>query len=341
MVLSTAAELGVTIAGVLDAAPLRVLVLAHIGVGLLGIGLLLLSRRDRANPALVLFIICVTAMGALGALGGALTVVLHRGFARRVTPFAEWYASLFPKIKTTRTRTLYERIVLRGGGPPKRSTVTPFLDVMALGTVQQKQAVIGLIADGFRPAFAPALRNALNDPESAIRVQAATAFSRIENSFLNRSIMLEARRVQHPEDVDVVCEHARYHEDCAESGLLDDGRANTERKDALACWERVNEMRPGDPMVAEAVARLLLQLGRPEEALLQLQLLAARPDPSPGALAGYFSCLFRLGHFRRLRDASTMFGNRVELAFSQDGVGEALRLWSNEATKSAMPGAPV
>ena len=71
---------------------------------------------------------------------------------------------LFPKITATWTQALYRRIVLRGGGPPKRSTVAPFLDIMALGTVQQKRVVIAMIADKFHPAFAPALQSARTIP---------------------------------------------------------------------------------------------------------------------------------------------------------------------------------
>ena len=313
--LATAAELGIVTAGILDAAPTPALVAAHVGIGLsLGLGLLPLSPRSRGNPTFLLFMICIIAMGPLGPLGTGLTVALRRGFARRATPFEEWYAALFPRITTTSTRTLYERIVLRGGAPPKRSTVTPFLDVMALGTVQQKQAVIGMATEAFHPAFAPALRSALNDAEPAIRVQAATAFARIEGRFLNRSMMLQARRAERPDDAGVILELARHHEECAESGLLDDGRAKTELTDALACCERVDAMRPGDRVVAEAAARLLLRLGRPEEAMLRLQPLATRSDASPAALTGYFACLFRHGHFGRLRQACHLSGRHIDLS---------------------------
>jgi polysaccharide biosynthesis protein PelE len=336
--LATAAELGIVTAGILDAAPTPALVAAHVGVALsLGLGLLPLSPRSRGNPAFLLFLICIIAMGPLGPLGTGVTVALRRGFARRATPFEEWYAALFPRITTTSTRTLYERIVLRGGAPPKRSTVTPFLDIMALGTVRQKQAVIGMATEAFHPAFAPALRSALNDAEPAIRVQAATAFARLEGRFLNRSMILEARRANCPDDAGAVLELARHHEECAESGLLDDGRMKTELTDALACYERVDAMQPGDRVVAEAAARLLLRLGRPQEALLRLQPLATGSDASPGALIGYFACLFRHGHFARLRHACHLSGRHIDLTPLPNSIGEALRLWTEVAVKHSAP----
>jgi hypothetical protein len=336
--LATVAEFAVVAAGVLKVAPMSVLLAAHVGVCLLlGPGFMSLSPRSRGNPGFLLFTICTLAMGPLGALGTGLTAVLRRSFALRATPFEEWYAVLFPKITATWTQALYRRIVLRGGGPPKRSTVAPFLDIMALGTVQQKRVVIAMIADKFHPAFAPALQSALNDSEPAIRVQAATAVAYIESGFLNRSMTLQARRAESPDDAEVILELARHHEECAESGLLDDGRAQTERTEALACYERVGELRPGDPLVAESAARLLVRLDRTEEAMFRLQPLVAGPDPSPEALAGYFACLFRRGQFGRLREACREFGGRVDLAALPNGVGEALRLWSGgDAAMRAM-----
>src|SRR4051794_31491717 len=105
-VLATAAELGLVTAGILHAAPATALVAAHLGIGLsLELGLLPLSPRSRGNPAFMLFMVCIIAMGPLGPLGTGLTVALRRGFARRSTPFEEWYAALFPRITTTPTRT--------------------------------------------------------------------------------------------------------------------------------------------------------------------------------------------------------------------------------------------
>jgi polysaccharide biosynthesis protein PelE len=304
-VLATAAEIGIVVAGLVNVAPFPVLAAAHVGVGLsLFLGLALPTVRGRDNPTFLLFIICILAMGPLGPLGIALIVVLRRSFARRATSFEDWYAALFPRITATPTQTLYERIVLRGGGPTRRSTVTSFMDVMAFGTVPQKQAVIAMATDGFCPMFAPALQSALNDAEPAIRVQAATAFARIEGRFLNRSVALQARRLERPDDADVLLELARHHEECADSGVLDDGRAQVALEDALACYERVDDLRPGASVVAEPSARLLLRLGRAEEAMLRLQPLVARSDASPETLTGYLACLFRRGQFGHLREAS-------------------------------------
>jgi polysaccharide biosynthesis protein PelE len=332
------AEIAIVIVAALNIVPVREALAAHVGVFLsLGLGVIWLSPRRGGSPGLLLFAICTLAMGPLGALGCGLTNLLRRSYALQATPFEEWYAALFPKVTRTRTQALYRRVVLHGGGPPKRSTVAPFLDIIAHGTVQQKRVVIAMIADAFDPAFAPALRSALNDAESAIRVQAATAVALIEGGFLNRAMALRARRAAHPRDADVILELARHHEEYATSGLLDDARMQAELSEALACCECVGKMRPGDAFIAEITARLLLSLGRLNEAMLRLQPFVARPDPSPGALASYFSCLFRRGQFARLREVCREFGACIDPAALPDGVGEALRLWSEAAAIRAVP----
>ena len=345
--LATAVEFGIVIAWALNMAPVAELAAVHVVIALsLGLGSVPLSAGNRGSPALLLFVISMFAFGPLGPLGTGLTMALHRGFARRATPFEQWYAALFPKITATRTQTVYERVVLRDGGPPKRGTVAPFLDIMALGTVRQKQVVIGMAADEVHPKFAAALRGALNDSEAASRVQAATAVARIESRFLERSLILEAAHAASPEDADVTFALARHHEACAESGLLDDGRARTELVNALAYYEHVAKVRPDDHIVAEAVARLLLRLGRPEAALPRLRPFITRPGVSPETQAGYFACLFRLGRFAQLREACRHAEAEANLASLPIGLADARRLWSNVTTTQAesprsVPGAHV
>lgn len=339
--LAMVVELAIITAAVLNIVPVPALVAAHIGVFLsFVLGVLWLSPGGDGSPGLLLFAMCTLAMGPLGALGAGLTSVLRRGYALHATPFEEWYSALFPKITATRAQALYRRIVLQGDGPPKRSTVASFLDIMAQGTVQQKRVVIAMIADAFDPAFAPALQSALNDAEPAIRVQAATAAASIEGGFLSRSMALRTECAAHPHDADAILELARHHEEYAATGLLDEARAHAELSEALACCEGAGKLRPGDPLVAEQAARLLLRLDRVTEAMLRLQPFVARPDPSPGVLASYLGCLFRRGQFARLREACREFGARIDPGSLPDSAGEALRLWSEAAAAQAMPGVP-
>jgi polysaccharide biosynthesis protein PelE len=332
MVLTTFGEFALVVAGTLNSAPIGLLIAAHGVIGLsLIVGCLPRCSRSRENPQFLLFVVCIVMMGPLGPFGTALTIALRRRFSQSATSFAEWYASLFPEIVVSQPQTLYRLLVLRGARPPSRSTVSPFLDVVALGTVEQKRAVIALIAGEFQPAFAPAIQSALNDADPAIRVQAASAVAHIDAGFVNRAMALQARCTAQPNDGDAILELARHREAYAESGLLDESRAHAEMTEALACYERANALGSADASVLEAITRLLLQVGRADEALLRLGPLVARSDPSANVLAGYFACLFRRGQFAQVREACRLFNGRLDPATLPEGLGEALRLWSGDA----------
>jgi hypothetical protein len=331
MVLATLGEIGLVAAGTLNFAPIEALIAVHVAIGL---SLVLVcvprSSRSRGNPEFLLFILCIVMMGPLGPFGTAFTIALHRKYRGSATSFDEWYASLFPEVVVTRPQALYRLIVLRDGGPPTRSTAAPFLDIMAFGTVVQKRAVIAMIAAEFRASFAPALQGALNDADPAIRVQAASAVAYLDASFVNRAMTLQTRCAAHPDDADAILQLACHREAYAESGLLDESRARAELTEALACYERVNAIRPADAAVVEAIARLLVQVGRSEEALLRLGPLIARSHPSAEAVAEYLECLFRRGNFAQVREACRLFSGRVDPTTLPDCLADALRLWSGD-----------
>jgi tetratricopeptide (TPR) repeat protein len=308
-------------------ASLPLVQLAVTGV-LLGATAMLYQCGGR-DPVFLLLVISTTAMGPFGAVGAGLGAALRWLFARRATPFEEWYAALFPKLEISPTRELYERIALRGGGPDIRSSVASFSDVMVLGSFQQKQAVISLIADEFRPSFASALRSALNDAEPAIRVQAATACTRIENRFLERVITLEERRAAAPNEPDVLLALALHHDAYANTGLLDAGRAHDERRQAFDWYERVVRLQPDAPGVKQAMGRLLLRLDQPERALEYLECLAERPEATPEVLAWYMECLYRLRRIDSLRHAAHLHKVRIAASDLPYEVREAVRLWAD------------
>jgi polysaccharide biosynthesis protein PelE len=313
------------------------LLLAHLAVsGVLMGAAAMLYRCGGRDPAFLLLVISTAAMGPFGALGAGLGAALRYLFALRATPFEGWYATLFPTLEISPTRALYERIALRGGGPDARSSVAPFSDVMALGTFQQKQAVITMIADEFRPSFAPALRSALNDAEPAIRVQAATASARIENRFLEQAITLEERRAATPDEPNLLLTLAQHHDAYANTGLLDTGRAQGERRQALDCFEHVARLRPDTPGVGKTIGRLLLRLGQPERALLHLESLAMGAAATPDVLAWYMECLYRLGRSGLLRRVAHQYGARIAASDLPYEVREAIRLWA-EGVADDMP----
>jgi polysaccharide biosynthesis protein PelE len=323
------AELGIALAGLNALAPPSSLLLAHLAVTVaLGGAAAVFCRYGGRDPVFLLLVVSIAALGPLGAAGATFAADLRWVFARRATPFERWYASLFPELAASPTRALYQCIALRGAGPAARSTVAPFADVIALGAVHEKQSVVTMVADAFQPAFAPALRSALNDAEPAIRVQAATASARIENRFLERSMALQERRAATPDDADALLALARHHDEYADTGLLDIGRAQGERRQALEHNLSAERLRPGDPQVAEAIGRLLLRLGEFEQAAAYLERAVERSDASASALGCYLECLYGLRDLQGLRDAARRHRDRIAVSELPEELREAVRLWA-------------
>jgi polysaccharide biosynthesis protein PelE len=213
--------------------------------------------------------------------------------------------------------------------PAAQSTVAPFVDVLAVGTVRQKHLTLVLISDHFRADFAPALRRALNDNEPAIRVQAATAVARIETRFLERGMALEAAHAGAPDDVDHMAALAAHHADFAATGLLDDERAEATCRQALSLYERCRAHKPDEVSFALAIGRLLLRMKRPAEALDVLEPHAACEDAATDLLLLQAGALFMAGRLVDLRALCARIDARDPQPLADDDPDrEALRLWS-------------
>jgi hypothetical protein len=311
------------------------LLAAQAGVALAtGLCAALLYRLGERDPLFLLFAVAVAFLGPVGVVGAAVAALFRLAFARRATPFLAWYASLFPTEEPDPTRALHESVVLRGRGPAKRSTVAPFADVMALGSLREKQSVLALIAERFRPPFAGALRAALNDAEPVVRVQAAAAVARIENGYLQRAMSLEERHAERPDDPELMLALARHYDEHAATGLLDEGRTRESAERALGLYLQLADRVRGGGVAeaAEAIGRLLLQLGRVEQAARVLRLMVADGagggPPPHGALGHYLECLYRLRRFAELREVCRRFAQDLEDPAVPDEIREAARLWA-------------
>jgi hypothetical protein len=284
--------------------------------------------RSERTPLLLLLGISFVALGPLGAAGAGLASMLRAPFKKRSTPFEQWYTSLFPEPSKDRSRVLYEIIALRSAGPASRSTVAPFTDVLSLGTVEQKRAVISLIADNFRPEFAAPLRAALNNEEPAIRVQAAGAAAQIESGFVERSMLLQRASEADPENRATRLQVAQHLEAYAASGLLDPARAAALLHDALRIYEDLLKLAEGDPVLSEGAARLQMHLRRPLDAVRSLDALMEGSNAPLPALLVFANALFALRRFDRLRDLCKQFDTKLSGDELPREHYEAVQVWA-------------
>lgn len=333
------AELAMGVATVLDPTWIGKSLILHAWlIGALLLPMIDLLRSHERNRHLLFAIVSIAALGPLGAVGAMLAALLACGLARRAVPFEAWYSSLFPSAPHSPARELYERIVLRGGGPAATSSVAPFSDVMSVGSAKQKQTVISLIAENFRPEFAPSLLRALNDADGAIRVQAATATARIESRFLEEAIRLEHARAAGPAEATSMLALARHCDAYGGSGLLEAARAREARQQALSLYERVDRQQPGDPELGTAIGRLLLRLDRVEEAAARLACEVQRGTASPQAIAWYAESLYRLRCWESLRELCRRFrAPLLEAAELGEDLRQAVLFWADGPAQGGGP----
>jgi len=326
---SMAAEFLLVLHGLSSGASMTEAVLFHGIISVFVIaGSLHWLRRSESSPCLALYVASLVALGPIGAFGCALMALVRWISSRSPVSFEEWYERLFPRAVTDRAQALYELIEWRGAKPSRESTAAPFCDVLDQGSVAQKQSVVTLIADHFKPEFSPALQRALNDPEPAIRVQAATAAARIENHFLQQSVVLQEERAKDPGSPSVMRRIALHHESYARSGLLDTERAASERTIALEINMKLLKASPHDPELVATVARLLLELDRPELAM-RLLMPWLRSQSIPHALvAPIAEALYSLRRLRLLRRLSARLLASLTPSAEDEPIRTALGLWT-------------
>ncbi|MEQ8347235.1 MAG: hypothetical protein RIB84_15930 [Sneathiellaceae bacterium] len=267
-----------------------------------------------------LLAISVTALGPLGAIGMMLGTATLEWTRRTATPFADWYSSIFPVEERSLSQQLYEAI--RGGKEDDAlaTAVGSFIDVMHNGTSRQKQIVIALISRNYRPSFAPALLEALNDSDPSVRVQAASATAFVEQSLSQRLVELSRAVEVAPDDPDAQLALARHLDLYAISGLADDDRSADLRRQAAGRYRTALAARPEDAELRLEFGRLLVRLDEPEEAAAVFAALKETPAGSDLLHAGiapwYAESLFRTGRLDELRvfsEEAQAYGARIGL----------------------------
>ncbi|WP_377807662.1 hypothetical protein ABNQ38_12285 [Azospirillum sp. A29] len=296
------------------------------------------ARRGRDLRLAGLLLVTIVPLGPLGAACTLMTAALLALFSRYATGFQDWYLSLFPDSETGPAQELYELIVT-GRENAHLVAGDSFTDVMSVGSPQQKQAVIALVARHFRPAFTPALKAGLADADPSVRVQAATATARVEHEFNERWLALDHAARSHPDDAASLAGLARHLDDYAFCGLLDSNREAEIRDKALDGYRHSLDLAPGDDGIRHDLGRLLLRCGLAAEAAERLEPMIDR-TPDRRILFWYAESLFRLGRFADLRALPArrpdLLGDGAELP---DTLRDVFALWRDDVWRDDAPAA--
>jgi tetratricopeptide (TPR) repeat protein len=288
------------------------------------------GRTARRQAALLA--ISAAFLGPIGAWGSVFCNLAEGVFRLTARPFLVWYAELFPEEEAERADLILNRLSAGGDPASGANELASFNDVVSFGSVEQKQAIVALIARRFTPAFAPALRKALQDPIPAVRVQAAAAAATIEARYVERAMALEQESVRRGHAIEMHRALGLHYEETAQSGLMEAGRVRTSEDQALAHFNTVLAAKPGDPIALASTGRLQLQRGEVEQAAASLEFALVQDPENASTAALYLEALMRLGRFEELRRIAGSWMGR----FSNDGgdggrLNNALQLWAKGA----------
>lgn len=302
--------------------------LVHGGCAAIAICIAAASGRPPRRQAL-LHALMASAIGPVGSAGAFVSIMFESAFRTVAQPFEVWFANIFPEEAEDEQDAFLEQLKASDDPLTAAQRLSSFRDVLTTGTIDQKQAAIALIARRFTPAFAPALRQALNDPVAAVRVQAAAAAAAIESRYAEKSVGLSraaGEKAAGPEEHRALARHLL---EFAESGVTEQQRADEAADAALEQYDLVLAARPRDAEALIASTRLLLRQGDAAKANERVREAMAVQGVNVTTAALQVEALMRLGRFDDVRRAAQAWSKRIDV---RDRDGErllaALSLWT-------------
>ncbi|MBY0407478.1 MAG: hypothetical protein K2Q01_07280, partial [Rickettsiales bacterium] len=167
-------------------------------------------------------------------------------------------------------------------------------------------------------SLAPLLKMALEDSNNMIRVQAATAMTKLKNMYFDHSVKLEHMWQEWPKKNGIVLELARLYDNYAFSGLLEETQAQENRNLAMNYYLRYLEVEPKDsPHVTEVLqllARLLFRMQDIPKACEYFERLRQAGHDTPEVNLWYAECLYRLGRLAELRELAAVAASSPDMA---------------------------
>ena len=201
-------------------------------------------------------------------------------------------------------------------------SVQPVADLIRAADPRMQRWGIGLLAKrGDGPAV-ELLREALQASDRDTQIAASGALQRVEERLAQRIGQAQEQRRLDPESAERAVAMGDACLAYQESGLLDAAMGRHWLGEAEAAYRAARARRPDWPPPARALARVLLALGRIDEAEhLAVEARAAAPSSEIDLLLS--EILFRQGRWRELQEVSRD-------AVAAGRADELLRWWAGE-----------
>lgn len=173
-------ELAIVAAATLARFPLALAFAAHFAIIAGLVYAIYLRRGGDADLTAPLFtLIAVSAAGPVGALVSVAALALLRRPVLQSDLLTAWYHRISHSVTVDPQTQLSDRIASGRVMNARAPAPDALIAVVANGTLEQRQAALGLIARFFHPNYLDALAAALKSDVPVIRVQAAAVAARI------------------------------------------------------------------------------------------------------------------------------------------------------------------
>jgi hypothetical protein len=267
----------------------------------------LLDRRERTRTDARLLSVALVATAICGPIGAVSSVLLGLLLLRRQRPselIERWYQRIAGHMAEDPVRELHERIRSGRTLNPHIDATARFGAILRHGPLEQKQQVLGVIAQKYHPRFAGLLQLAMRNEEPPIRVQAAAVAARLRGDERQklRSLLEEAARLA-PAASQPRLELAQAMRDRIAFGLLDEQEEIAALEAARKICTELREKGTHAAAATLVLAELAMHSG---DFAVAAELL--EPQARSGAdeaLEPYRECLLRL---RRFGDLAALSG---------------------------------
>ena len=291
-------------------------------------------RQFKANsdaPFTVIIGLTTAVTGVFGAVGTLLSALIYVVFRQTASSFYEWLRTIFPPDPNRHSQDVYDDILFGIDENPREYSVMPFMEVMQIGSEVQKRRALSRMTMHFHPRLAPAFKLALKDSNNTIRVQAATSVAKLENQFMEMLENIQAATKMAPNDPKVTFATARFYDDYAYTGLLDNEREQRNRKNAISYYKKYLEYDAENIESWTAIGRLHFRAKDYKESAEWLRHALDRGWHSKNIIAWYFECLYEMDDYAALREAIATYGRYINAREDLPlGLANAIELWMNQ-----------
>ncbi len=225
-------------------------------------------ERDLRFP--LLLAILTAGLGPFGPAIYLLTLLLYFVFSVTAWAQKDLFAALFPEVKADASEVVYERI-LQGLDVFYEAKTLPFVDVVMFGNEKQKRLAIEKMLRYYRPDFATALKQALQDSNNGIRVLAATAINTLDRHYFKTFLEFEKLYRKNSSELEHTLKFAAHCDLYLRSGVLEETRLKKIIDCAVEAYEKCLEIKPNQQVLQEHLARLYLQKGRADQSIALLE----------------------------------------------------------------------